>query len=422
MWVPFPFFAIAPLATIAAGLLLLWPGSVPFATSWGPHTLTLTHLGTLGLLGGPMLGALYQMCPVVAGSPVPAPRLVPVVSASWALGLAALAAGLFLPHPAPVFVAVTLLTGALLGFAIPVGMALWRAPVSDEAVRGMRLAWSSLLLVALAGIWMAHGHAGMRFPGDRALWIRAHLLIGICGWVGGLISAVSIAVVPMFYLSPPTPARGQRTVRGLIAAGVAAQVVVLTGSVAGADLPWLSALGGLLAGGAVWGLFPALTIRALRDRKRRVADPSLRFWFAGLACAPAVGVCAIAAYLSADPRLGLLLGWLAIWGWAGAIIHGMLSRIVPFLVWLHWLSPLIGQRDVPPMAALWPESWGRWALTLHVAALGCGALAIWTGYAPLTRLTGALVLAVGVGLGAAMVQAVLRGRSHQPKGALSAVG
>ena len=44
-------------------------------TSWAPTSLALAHLGTLGMLGMVMLGALYQMTPVVAGSPVPRIRV-----------------------------------------------------------------------------------------------------------------------------------------------------------------------------------------------------------------------------------------------------------------------------------------------------------------------------------------------------------
>jgi hypothetical protein len=87
--IPASFFLTAPVALVAAGILLMTLGSLALTTAWALPTLMLTHLGTLGFLSAVMLGALYQMTPVVAGSPVPGIRaahavhLCLVVPASW---------------------------------------------------------------------------------------------------------------------------------------------------------------------------------------------------------------------------------------------------------------------------------------------------------------------------------------------------
>src|SRR5690606_25100302 len=102
---------------------------------------------------------------------------------------------------------------------------------------------------------------------------------------------------------------------------------------------------------------PALTLRALSRRKRKRVDGSKGFWQLGLVAAPITLSLALLALLLDDPRWAVLFGWFAVWGWAGAIVLGMLTRIVPFLVWFHRFSALVGKVPVPPMRRMIPDAW-----------------------------------------------------------------
>ena len=92
--VPFAFFLAAPLFAALAGGLLLWQGEAVLVSRWTPAALAVTHLLALGFLTQIMCGALLQMLPVLAGSPVP--RVVAVGRATQMLlipGTLALCAG-----------------------------------------------------------------------------------------------------------------------------------------------------------------------------------------------------------------------------------------------------------------------------------------------------------------------------------------
>ena len=105
--IPLSFFLTAPLAVAAAGAVLLHSGSAAFASGWSPTTLALAHLGTLGMLGMVMLGALYQMTPVVAGSAVPWVRLAHAVHALLVVGLVGLVVGIWRSLGEPVLAGVS---------------------------------------------------------------------------------------------------------------------------------------------------------------------------------------------------------------------------------------------------------------------------------------------------------------------------
>ncbi len=403
--IPASFFLLAPVAMFAAGALLALHGRAVFESRWTPLAMAATHLGTLGFLGSIMLGALYQMIPVVAGAPVPAARLAHAVHAAFALGVASLVWGLGGGGAWPMLVAHSVLGGAVFAFLAPVAVALIRAPTRGETVTGMRLAAAGFASLATFGLLMALVRAGrFALPGDSIAWVSAHAALGGLVWVGGLITAVSWQVVPMFYLTPPIPRWSQRlTVVAVAIALVAAPAAVMLGAA-----PLAVALGALPAAVAVWVVHPIVIARALRRRKRRRVDGSARFWWAGLACAPLAPLLAAGALLGDDPRWSVALGWTVVWGWAGMIAHGMLTRIVPFLVWFHRYSPLVGREPVPSMRELLPDARIRVALALHAGAVVAGEAALLTRWWPLAHAAGALLAATAIALAANLIRTLRR--------------
>ncbi len=396
--VPVSFFLLAPLAILAAGVMLLSSGASLLVTRHAGATAGLTHVGTLGLLGSVMLGALYQMIPVVAGAPVPAVRSAHGVHACYAGGVVALVAGLLSGSRWLTIVGAAFLTLALVAFVSAVSVALLRAPAKTETTRGMTIAVLGLCVLLALGATMAY----VRGAGIATPWyprfVLAHVGVGLVVWVGGLISAVSFQVIPMFYLTPGLSSGVQRALIALIFSTLLALPLALA---LGAGPKVMAAL--MLPGGAaVWLLHPLAVLRALRRRRRKRADPSLAFWKLGLSAALASFAVGASAAIWDDPRLGLGFGFLVVWGWAGSIVHGMLSRIVPFLVWFHRFSSLVGIVDVPPMRRLLPDRLSQLGLSCHLLSLVLGLSAITASSDVLARLTGIGLIATGCSLGAAL--------------------
>ena len=111
----------------------------------------------------------------------------------------------------------------------------------------------------------------------------------------------------------------------------------------------------------------------------------------------------IAALWLDDPRWPLVFGWLAIWGWAGMIVHGMLTRIVPFLVWFHRFAALVGLEPVPPMRRMLPVGRATVAYWLHALTLVLGCGAIISGWVPLVYAAALTMALTGLALGACLL-------------------
>ena len=408
---PFLFFAVAPVALVVAGLLLLEHGAGALASPWRPETLTLTHLGTLGFLGSVMFGALYQMSPVVAGTPVAWLRHAWVVWGLHAVGLALLVAwGFGGPDPAgasPWLGFHVLATGVML-LCGAVGWALARTKVKGPTVWGMRLAVGALFLAMTMGTFLV-GHwtpAGSMLGPDRVLGLEVHVGLALLGWVGGLLTAVSWQVVPMFYLTPE--AQGERpwlvllALAGSVAGAVVVQLLVVAGQLEGAGRVVAAVV---LAPGAValWLWHPTLVWGLIARRRRRRADPSARFWLTGMAAGPVTGALAAATVLLDVPWTALAFVWCAVLGWAGLVVHGMLTRIGPFLVWFHRFSSLVGLVPTPTARRMLPDGLVWTGYGLHLAALVLGLAAIVTGSDLAAGATGVALVGLGGVLGAYLV-------------------
>jgi hypothetical protein len=372
-----------------------------------------------------MWGSLYQFLPVVAGAPVRAGGAARVALIGWALGVALLAGGLLADHPDALRLAVVPLTVALAAFVAPVVTALARTSQKGPTVDGLRLAMAMLLLVAGLGLYMAAARAGY-WPGPRALRVQVHVAAALLGWVGTLIAAVSWQVVPMFYNAPPPPpryARGWLAAVGLGVGSAAGALFACDAGLLGSDTAtWVAAIAALPAAAAVWVVHPVYTLRALSKRRRRAYDPSLWFWRGAAASSLLAAVLVVGAWFTGDPRAQVAFGWVAILGAAGFTVHGMLGKIVPFLVWFHRFSPVAAQVVVPSMRDLWPDRAVEVGFGLHTFAIVAGLVAALTGEA--VAVAGLSAAAVGVWIAALLVRVLTQWPGHvaRPVEALEAAG
>jgi hypothetical protein len=410
--IPASFFLTIPAGVLLAGYILISTGSAALISPWMPQALALTHAGTLGVLAMGMIGALYQMTPVVAGTAVPRTRIAHLVHVSLIIGLAGFAWRLLGGSTSAMWVAIVCFSIAILAFLLPLGWALIRSATKSDTVRGMRLAVLSLLAVTVTGLLMARGFADGVFSAHRMLLVQFHLTVALLGWVGSLIMAVSWQVIPMFYLAANVSKTIMRWFFGLLLAGlILPLILVLLVAETNSSLTpgqWLGA-GALPAALVIWLLHPALILRDISRRRRKRSDASLLFWKAGLTTALLMIPVAVAALFLPDPRWQVLFGWLAIWGWAGMIMHGMLSRIVPFLVWFHRFSPLLGFEPVPSMRSLLSQQRIKTGFVLHLISVVLGVIAIFTQAQLLAQFTGLILVAVAISLGSMLIH-VLRYR------------
>lgn len=364
IWVPLVFLLAAPCFALAASLLLAWQGEAALVSRWTPSTLAMTHLLTLGFLTMTIVGALFQLLPVVAGAEIPQAR--PVAAVAW-IGLVsgtvilASALGLGL-GPAAFHAAAAVLGLAALLVLAAIGRALSRRSVAAAGplVRGVRLAASGFGVTAALGGTLALYLGGVGAP-DVLLLTDIHASWGLLGWVVALTVAVSFQVIPMFQGTANYPASREAGIPALLfalllgwsAAALAGTTHWRTVAEAGV---------GVLLLWYVWA-----TLVQFRRRKRQ-ADVGTCYWIQAIVClAAAVLVHLIPVESDGRP---LVTGILVIVGFATSAINGMLYKIVPFLVWYHLQERAgVGMR-VPAIRTIVDEARALRQWRWHLVAFG----------------------------------------------------
>lgn len=401
--VPFAYFLSAPWFAVVAGVMLAWLGPDILLTRWAPSSLVATHLLGLGFLGLIMIGALFQLLPVLAGAPVP--RAVGVSRAVYGLlvpGITMLVTGFWTSSTGLQLAALAPIGGGVLTLAIALGLALHRASADSDTVRVTALAITGLLLAAGLGatiVLALNARVGlMSLPG----WVDLHLSWALLGWAGLLLVGIGMQLVPLFHVTPPYPA----WFRG---AAPTVLFVALLGATAGhiADDARLRALGG--AGGlAVLATFAVLTLRLQMARRRPIWDPTLSFWWLGMVCL----LGAVAAWLVDAP--GTTLGVLVLAGVAVAVPSGVLYKVAPFLAWFHLQAEQMarGRWDVPVphMKSFVGDRAAHAHFALHAVALLLLLVAL-AGWDVVARPAGVLFTAASVLQGVNLLRVYLRFRA-----------
>lgn len=365
--VPLRFFLTAPWFLVLAAALVAWQGPEIFASRWLPATLALTHLLVLGFMALVMLGALLQMLPVVVGVIVPWPRLTAtLIHIPLTLGVLTLV-GAFLSGIPVWFQAAWWLLGLGFGVALTaIHLALWRAPVASGTVIALRCALVALLATVGIGLLLG-GFFGWGWRLPVVTMAHLHVAWGLIGWTVLLVAGVAYQVVPMFQITPPYPVRFVHGFAPLMAALLVVWSVFALGG-----LETATELAGVAVAVSV-ALFALTTLHLLMRRRRKIGDPTLIYWRTSMISLLAGAVFwllgLLVPALKQMPQADLLLGILVIFGFAVAVINGMLYKIVPFLAWFHLQAQLFQRAKVPNMKRLLPDAAIRRQWWAYLAAL-----------------------------------------------------
>jgi hypothetical protein len=325
-----------------------------------------------------MLGALFQVLPVVSNRAVPGDQIIaPWVHRGLVAGTLTLAAGFLTSWGWLVGIAAFLLASGFGLFVGAFGTGLVRARPAGDTIVSLRLAALSLLATLVLGgmqltlyLWP---EAGLYQPQQTQL----HALVGGFGWALLLVMGVSFQVIPMFHVAPPFPHWVRRPLPLVI---FAANVAVL--------LAWdAMAAYALSLTMVATVLYAAAALKVLRARKRKLVDYTVRFWQLGLSQLIAAALVALCLAFTESgtwpPQVELLLGLMFALGFVLSLMLGMLQKIVPFLIYLHlqrmaMANPQTMTVRIPHMRALIPTERLRWQYRLQFLLLPCIYLAPWT--------------------------------------------
>jgi hypothetical protein len=391
---PARFMALGMVIFCALAVAAPWTMPLLLGSFYDPRLLAFVHLNTLGVIGAVIVGASYQLVPVVLQTPLASVRLGRLSFWCYLGGLIALPIGL-LRSWLPALAA----GGALLalGFGLYIGVVLTtvrRAPHRDVIAWHIAVATIGVLGGVTYGVILAL-NKGMGFLGGHTLDnLAAHATVMLGGWVAVLLAGVAYRLAGMFTLAEDALWLPGAWLGLSLTAGGA---WVLSTNIHLGGPPILDLLGAAaLCGGMV--VFLGQLVHLYWNRRRRGPDVHIPFALtAAVAGVAATALLVIGFWRGPGPSapIWIAAGWLAIAGFAETAIQGFFYKIATFLVWLKRYAPLAGRQRVPKLEELYGRRLALAGWALWTAGVLLEAVAVGTGNEGLSRVAG-LFVAVGL--------------------------
>jgi hypothetical protein len=412
-----PFFFVAPVFLVAAGVILLGISGADLGAYNHPYVLAFVHTLVLGWVTLIMFGATYQLGAAVLRAPVPSSGLLRTQLVAHVVGVAALVFA-FREWRVDWLEWVPALVLFSVGAHIWIAQRMFRPSVEWSPTR-IYLFASNVALIAtvlIGALWarMLDGGA-VTLTASR---VAAHAHVGLVGWLALTLMGIHYQLLPMFMLVPSKPPRFARYALGFVSSGLL--LFFVAGLFQWGATSWMAGVILMAGGSALWF---ADQMTALRHRRRRRPDLyfaatviSLAFFVAtvGLGLATAATFAADGFTINST-RLLFAYFISGVVGWMGTALVANSYKIVPFLVWYHRYSGQAGAGSVPLLSDMFSLRWAKLVVTVHVSATLALVLAVATRETALVTIAAAGLIAAGLAHTTGLLTMLLPKTSSRPK-------
>jgi cbb3-type cytochrome oxidase subunit 1 len=335
---------------------------------YNQYVVSLTHLFVLGFICSVVMGAMYQLVPVALEARLHSEKMARWQFGLHAVGFVGMVWAFWIWDLKQAGHAGSVLAIGVGLFVFNIARTLRRAPRRNVVAGGITAALVWLSLGVLAGLYVAAAKCWTFSPFDTVAQMHAHAHLGVIGFFVMMIVSVSYKLAPMFALSEVQSERRAWWSVRLLNVGLAGLFLTILLRSAW-KLAWALVILAAL-GVYVWEL-----ASILRARKRPVLDWGLKYFLTAVGLlAPLAALAVVLCWpgLPATPlttQLENVYGFLGLVGLVGLAILGFLYKIIPFLVWYHSYSPLIGRAKVPALADLYSPTLQAAGYWLYLAGL-----------------------------------------------------
>ncbi len=364
-------YLLTGLGFLPAGVLYLLfsPGSLTGDYIRSRDTLILVHTFGLGFITSIMMGAMYQLLPVVLQKPLFSEFLGKFNYWIYLSGIGGMLLSFFYDFN-KINITGGLLAISLLVFVLNAVITIFSSGKKDIIVAHVLVGVLSLFLVLVLGAIMSENIIRGIFSDPMAL-IKIHLILALFGWIIITTMGFSYKLIPMFMLSHGYPEHYSKISFYTLVSGI----FIFSIAQFSEKLQEVEKIAFIFISAGV--LFHLLQIRAIfKKRLRKRIEPQI---FAtilgeislltGILLIPAVSDNNYSRHYT--PFIFLLPGF------AGLYVLGMMHKIVPFLEWYNRYSSRIGREKVPLTKDMIDESLISPTVYLWVGGIIAIALGSW---------------------------------------------
>lgn len=329
-----PFYVYAALSFLAATVLLFFSTAAFTQHYFHPQTLAITHTMALGWGTMIILGAGYQLVPVLIEAKLYSNVLAYLSFVLAGIGIPLLVYSFFrFQFSWPAHAGAILINAAVVAFLVNVAVSISQSKRRNVHAIFVLTAAGWLAVTTVVGLLLVYNFTQSLLPSDSVHYLSLHAHIGIVGWFLLLVMGVGSRLIPMFLISKYDDPKSLWRIYFLVNGALCSFLFlfIFTSSPLWYALPVL-----LLAAALV--LFGRYCRNAYQQRIRRQVDEQVKISLLSIAmmALPIVLLIVLVVFLlanSGNTRLVLAYGFSIFFGWLTAIILGMTFKTLPFIVW-----------------------------------------------------------------------------------------
>lgn len=392
-----PFYVYAALFFLISCGLLMLSGRSFQGHHFQPDILAITHAMALGWGTMMILGASYQLIPVLIEGELQGRLLAKFSFWLAALGIPFLVYGFHAFHLGWVSqvggIAVNL---AVILYVINIGWSVAKSKTENIHAIFVLTASCWLLITTLLGLLLLFNFTIDLLPHDSLHYLSTHAHTGIVGWFLLLILGVGSRLIPMFLISKYTNPSLLWGTYVLVNLGLLLFMTMELNPGFPKSYLWPV----LLVGGGLL-LFFYLIIKSYQQRIRKRVDNQMKLSLTAVALFTLPVIVLLLVMSGTDTVLPqewtLAYGFCIFFGWLSAMILGMTFKTLPFIVWSKVYQHKSGKHKRPDPKDLFNHKVFKLSMWLY----GLGFLGFFLGI----LLRDALFLSSSAGV--LMVSAIL---------------
>ncbi|NEW60209.1 hypothetical protein GSY74_02840 [Sulfurovum sp. bin170] len=321
------------------------------------------HILAVGIMASFMLGALFQMLPVIAGVAIKAPIKKALV-AHILLVIGLITQILAFNNYSLFTVHYSLISAILLGSGLLHASTLMLKEIikikdHSSSSKGMLFALASFLIAIVLGIYLLLTLGGYN-SGTLFMEIKeAHYSFAIFGWITLLIISISFQVIEMFYITPKYPKWISKYLTVAIFTLLILKTIALLASLSSNIIDIFLA--------TLFIIYAGVTIHRLYKRKRPTSDATVWFWRLGMGLLTVSMSIVLIDNITTLHENMKFISQVTFIGFALSIVFAMVYKIVPFLVWFHLSNQ--GYMEAPMMFDVIHPKKAKIHFRIHIAML-----------------------------------------------------
>lgn len=365
-----PYFIFSAIAFLIFSVLLFF--SIPELSMhfMNPKILALTHFAALGWISMIIMGALYQLVPVIFETGLYSQKLGKFNFIIFGTGILGMVWSFWTLHFKNwLFLFGGLVFLAFMIFSFNIFKSISRSAKSHFAGKLVLSAIFWLLITGLLGFLLTLNYTFPFLKQDQFNLLKTHAHFGMIGWLLFLVMGVSAVLIPMFLVSHDLK---EGFLKKALYICNFALLLISIDLIVFAGTQWIPVY--LLIFFFGFSYFLRYIFDSYRKKLRKL-DIGMKHSMISFVFLLIPGVLAVFLSLSGwkmMPDIHQLIipyGMSIFIGFFSNLILGQMYKTLPFILWLHRYKHLVGKNEIPMPKDLYSESLAQWQYYIYLLAV-----------------------------------------------------